>query len=231
MRFPNAFEGVKKIYTAEILYIIAAIVMVVAAALVVLAAGTAAGAFVATTAVGGSVAFAGLLAIAGAVLLIIAFIMNLVGLGKAKNDHENFKTAWIFTLIGIVVAIVAGFVFKDGTIGKTLCDAATKILSLLTMVYVVKAIGALATTLANAEMQAKSSSITNLIVITNLIAIVLNILPGFVKSLAAGTIFVIISFVVLVFQLIAYISYLGYLSKAKVMLSQPVVVDTNAANE
>ena len=95
MQFPNALEGVKKIYKAEIIALFGAIVGFVAAVLGLVGAQSGS--------VGG-LAGAGILIIAMSVLFIIAFIMNIVGLNKARPDEENFKNALYMVFAGIVLS-------------------------------------------------------------------------------------------------------------------------------
>ena len=107
MTFPNAYHGVKKIFTAEILSIIAAFLALVTAVVAIVAAvSMAAGEEDAAAAAGlGTVG----LIIASGVLYIISYIMNLVGLHQAGKDEANFKTAFIimiFTLILTVVTVI-----------------------------------------------------------------------------------------------------------------------------
>ena len=99
MQFPNALQGVKKIYKAEILSLIAAACIIIAGLLAIVAA---AGESL------GVVVIAGIFGVASAVLLIIAFIMNIVGVKRASLDEPAFKTAFYVLIIGIIAGIVMG---------------------------------------------------------------------------------------------------------------------------
>ena len=119
MRFPNALEGVKKIYKAEVIGLIGALFGFVAAILAL--AGVSAGEDGL-----GLVAVGGILIIAMAVLLVISFIMNLVGLNKAKPDEENFKNALTMVIIGIIAGILLGAT-KEGTLLNSIGDNLSKV--------------------------------------------------------------------------------------------------------
>ena len=104
MKFPNAANGVKKLFTAEILQIIAAVALAAAAimSLVMLAnaANENAGATLGFGA--GTLVFS----IGGAVVSLISFILTIVGLVKASKDDNGFKTALAFIILAVVATIV-----------------------------------------------------------------------------------------------------------------------------
>ena len=209
MRFPNALEGVKKIYKAEIIGLIGALIGIVAAILAL--AGASAGEDGL-----GLVAVGGILLIAMAVLLVISFIMNLVGLNKAKPDEENFKYALYMVLIGIILSIVVGAT-KEGTLIHTLGESISKICNLLVNYLVATALLNLANRLGDAAVAQKAKSVRTLLTIVWVIALVLNVM-GDVLTSKAGIIAVVLALIASVVEIIAYIVYLGLLSKARGML-------------
>ena len=211
MTFPNALEGVKKIYKAEILELISGIVAVVAA--IIAAVG------VASEGVGGVVG-GGLLFIAVAVLAIIAFIMGIVGVKKAMPDEENFKNAFYVLIVGIVASVVLG-VGKGGGVLSNAGETLSSICSFLAQYYIITAIIALAKRLGDSEMEAKGLSTRKLIMIVWIIKIVLEVIEIFVdRSAALAVIGGIIGIVAAVIAIIGYVMYLKLLSKARVMLER-----------
>ena len=114
MRFPNAYNGVKKIFSAEILHLVAVILMAVGLVTAVIAGvvGTAVGdaaeltegEFVVT--VGGIIGAVSILAVGG-ILALIAFILQIVGVGQAMKDESYFKTAFIFIFVGIACTVLS----------------------------------------------------------------------------------------------------------------------------
>ena len=207
MQFPNALEGVKKIYKAEIIALIGGIVGFVAAILALVGAKTGSA---------GGLAGGGFLIIAASVLFIIAFIMNIVGLNKAKPDEENFKNALYMVFAGIVLSIVVGAT-KDGTLIHTLGESLSNICNLLVNYLVATALLNLANRLGDAAVAQKAKSVRTLLTIVWIIAIVLRILGDTFTS-KAGTIAVVLALIAAVIEIIAYIVYLVLLSKASKML-------------
>ena len=207
MQFPNALEGVKKIYKAEIIALIGAIVGFVAALLSLVGAQSGS--------VGG-LAGAGILIIAMSVLFIIAFIMNIVGLNKARPDEENFKNALYMVFAGIVLSIVVGAT-QEGTLIHTLAESLSNICNLLVNYLVATALLNLANRLGGDVVAKKAASVRTLLTIVWVIALVLNVM-GDVLTSKAGMIAVVLALIASVVEIIAYIVYLGLLSKARGML-------------
>lgn len=207
MQFPNALEGVKKIYKAEIIALIGGIVGFVAAILALVGAKSGS--------VGG-LAGGGFLIIAASVLFIIAFIMNIVGLNKAKPDEENFKNALYMVLVGIVLSIVVGAT-KEGTLIHTLGESLSNICNLLVNYLVATALLNLANRLGDAAVAQKAKTVRTLLTVVWIIALVLQVI-GNTFTAKAGTIAFILVLIASVIEIIAYIIYLVLLCKARRML-------------
>ena len=207
MQFPNALEGVKKIYKAEIIALIGAILGFVAALLSLV--GAQSGSL-------GGLAGAGILIIAMSVLFIIAFIMNIVGLNKAKPDEENFKNALYMVFAGIVLSIVVGAT-QEGTLIHTLGESLSNICNLLVNYLVATALLNLANRLGDAAVAQKAKTVRTLLTIVWIIALVLQVI-GNTFTAKAGTIAFILVLIASVIEIIAYIIYLVLLSKARRML-------------
>ena len=215
MRFPNALEGVKKIYKAEIIGLIGVIIGFVAA---ILALG---GAVTASAGEGGgigAVAIGGILLIAVAVLLIIAFIMNIIGLNKAKIDEENFKHALTMVIVGIVASVVLGAT-KEGTLLNSVGDNLSKICSLFVNYYVCTALISLAEKLGDAAVAQKAAKVRSLLMGVWLVSVVLNVLSDILQKNATLAIIAgVIALVAIIVEIVAYILYLGLLKRSSAML-------------
>ena len=211
MRFPNALEGVKKIYKAEIIGLIGALIGFVAAILAL--AGASAGEDGL-----GLVAVGGILIIAMAVLLVISFIMNLVGLNKAKPDEENFKNALTMVIIGIIAGILLGAT-KEGTLLNSIGDNLSQVCRLLANYFVCNALMNLAEQLGDEAMAKKAGTIQSMLLGVWLAAVVLNVLGDILqKNATLSTIAAVIGLVAAVVEIVAYILYIGLLKRSRGML-------------
>ena len=213
MQFPNALEGVKKIYKAEIIALISAVVMVIAALIMIVGAAAESA---------GGVLGGGVLFIAVAVLGIIAFIMNLVGLNKAKLDDDNFKTALYITIIGIVASILLGAT-KEGTLLNSLGSNVDKICEFLVTWFVCTGIISLSDKLGDEAMRQRGVNARKLLLIGWCVNIVISILGDVFEASESGAVGIIALVLMLasaVIEIIVYILYLKLLSKARTMLEK-----------
>ena len=104
MEFPNTFKGIKKIWIAEMLMLLAAVLSIV---LVFVIAGNSVviddAVVVNTEAVKTPTAIIG---IGAAVIILVAFLLNLIGIINCRKDDKNFINALFATLLGVVCGVV-----------------------------------------------------------------------------------------------------------------------------
>ena len=211
MKYPNAFAGVKKLYTAEILGLIALIFALITAfagffTIGVIETGV-------EDAVDASLGVTGILTIVTAILSLIAFILNLAGLGRAGKDEPAFQYGLYASIIGIVSSVAAGFL-PDG-IGKELLTVLNEIMLNLVSVLSIAGIMALAKKSLNTEMENRGASLLRLITASIVIAGVADIIYRFFVNGA-----VVLGIIAIVIDLVAALLYLGYLKRAKKMLAE-----------
>lgn len=216
MLFPNAHNGVKKIYTAEILSLIVAIL---------LAAAAIAGLFAASLAESGKaeaeVATAGgflLLVLAGGILALIAFILNLVGIISAMKDEPTFKNALIFTIIGIAASVLSSSFSKNETVSSFI-QILVNFSELFVSLFVVQGIMALAARMNNNDMVERGNKVRWWLVITFAIPSLIKLVSAVLVLKNMETVAGVLSLIAAVLTLIAYFIYLSYLAKAKKMLA------------
>ena len=91
MKFPNAFNGSKKILLAEILALIAAVLVMIAG---ITLGGTIANAVETNNGdavIGGAIG-AGALILVGGIAGIVAFVVEIIGINACAKDEPSFKT-------------------------------------------------------------------------------------------------------------------------------------------
>ena len=237
MKYPNAYSGVKKIFSAEILSVIGAIVLIVSAllGLIAFAAGTAAQNAEAETAsslsgiaVGFGIPTAILLLGAG-VLSIVAFILQIVGVTRASKDERIFKNALFFILGGVIASatnsITGAF---SGIIGQTgldlvssICTNLSKIATILVTYYIITGVIALAERIGNEKIEKQGKTILNLLLIMLVLSLIATVTSTvFQQSGTNDVIISVLSFAAGVIELISYIIYLVFLGRSKKMLKE-----------
>lgn len=226
MRFPNAANGVKKLFTAEILSLVSGICLVAGMAFALV---TAAGASVynqeasdaaAFTALGGGVGFI-VCVIAAGVLALIAFILNLLGIFKSSKDDSAFKIALYALFAGIILSAVSLTFSGINPVVSSLTDSLHTVTTLLVTIYVIQGIRNLATRLNNADMDNKGNNLFKM-----MIAIVLLVFASKIVVMIFGGVIwtsvpaAVMSLIAAILSVVQYVLYLSYLSKAKKMLAQ-----------
>ncbi len=217
MKFLNAADGVKKIFTAEILSLFATIFLVIATLFgVVTVAGisvdSADGFFV-------SVAGAAVFGLASVVLFVIAYILNLVGVNKAAKDEPAFKIALYAIIIGLIITVVSSFLPSNASF-RNVIQIISDIANLVITLYVVQGIRNLAVKLDNSEMDKKGESIFKVMICIYALIIIAKVITAIVSNNVTVTISLVLIIIAGILNVVQYILYLIYLNKAKKMLAE-----------
>lgn len=216
MKFPNAAKGISKIFTSEILALIAAIATGVAS---ILAAVMYASAKTNSTAGAAASGIGTLVLVLGAsVLLVIALILKIVGVVQTSKDEDSFKMIIYLTIFTLIVAVVAA-IFSRVTFLNNIANAVSSIGSFVTTLLIILGIGNLGVQVGNDEVIDKCSSQFKLILGIGIVALLARFFCIFLPTVPAQGIVIALAVVALVLNIIQYILYLSLLSKAKKMLN------------
>lgn len=218
MRFPNAYNGVKKIYTAEILAVIAAAALLIVALLGFGLKDIDVENIDAAQA--GSVGGILILTLAAGVISIVSLIMMIVGLNQAKLDEPAFRTALILSVVSLVLAVVGTFIESSNEVAGSFISIATSVLSLASTIFIVKGIINLAEQLTRGDMVERGNTLIKIIIGVNIIGIVTGLIGAIIKVEENSTIALILSLVSTIASIAALVIYLVYLSHAKKMLQE-----------
>ena len=214
MKFPNAFSGVKKIFSAEIVELIGLLMLAVASILAVLLQSNV------NVSLGVAVV-ALVLGVASAVLLVIGAILNIVGLVKAGKDEANFKTALSYVIISAVLAVASVVLQNIGFGGSNVCGAVARATDFLVTYYIIQGIVSLADKLEDSAVSAKGKKLLKVILIAYVISVIGLLVYGLLIA-NASLMYVSIAVVIvsIVFSIVAYVLYISLLAKAKKMLGE-----------
>ena len=217
MRFPNAFRGIKKIWLAELLMLLAAVVGIIP--IVVIAANS--------TMVGEEIVVnkaavetpAAILGIITALIALVAFVLNLLGLINARKDDAAFKVALLVTVLGIVASAISAIWSTNAGLVKWM-DTALTIFSMLASYYVLTGIANLADQYPDPDTKALALKSRTLVEGAFCATAVFKLIINIFKIQDGSTIYTILSIIALLLELVSYILYLRALSKAKKMLAK-----------
>ena len=218
MQYPNAYNGVKKIYTAQILALVALFLMLIG--LIGLIAALPSGDEVPDEVSGSLVLFAGLILISG-IIDIVAFIINIVGLNSAKKDEEIFKKAVTWTIVAIVIAVVSSFM-ETGSMTGDLFRVVSDLANLLITIYIIQGIVSLASRLNNQDIAEKGNKAIKIVLFVTIASAVLDAISAFISEQESLTVAdSVISIIAIALQIFVTVVYLKLLSGATKMLAQP----------
>ena len=212
--FENARKGLGKIYKAEILTILAAIIAIVAA-IVMFAMGKVVRTEASSINTADIVSLISMLV--ALVIGIISFFLNLFGIIAASKDDESFKNALITLFIGIISSVVASILRNKHADIATYFDAINNISELFVMYYVIAGCVNIAVSKKNEALAATGNKTKVIIIVIWAIGLVLNFFKGYFEgkgtTTALGVAYIIIAVVGAIASIVSYIIYLVILRK------------------
>ena len=217
MRFPNAASGVKKLFTAQILGLIASVATIIGLIFLIFTAAAAD-----ANAQGGAVA-AGLGTIilmgASAVLILIGSIMTLVGIIQASKDEGAFKTALIAIIVSLVAAVIAGIFSSNGLV-QSICQIIQNVMNLAVTLFVINGVTNLAEKMNNTEVWSKGRNLLKVIVRIYALSLIASFISLIFGGIFMSVTAAILALVAAILDVISYFLYLSLLNKGKKMLAE-----------
>ena len=214
--YTKAYEGVKKIYKAEILALIAAILMLMGS--IFSATGLQAGEETASG--NGLLIGGGLIVIVAAILMIVAAILNIIGVNRAAEDESAFKSALIALLAGIAANIVVSAFSGNATI-SSIGRAISNVTEILASYFICTGVINLADRLNDSAVSASGKKVRSILMgiwAASAVLNVLTILSGTNETMKA--VIGIAAIVAVIISIVAYFLYICLLGKAKNMLAK-----------
>jgi len=216
--YPNAHDGIKKIYLGEVLSLIAVVVGSIAGIAAVIGykvseAGT--------DEIGASAAFVGggIVVVIAGILALAAFILNILGISNASKDEPFFRKAMLWLVIGLIGSVATGMT-KEGSALNLAADLVYQIGQIFVTFYVIDGVVSLAHKVGSSEVAAKGAKLKNVIIGIYVISLVLTVISKFVSGSDTMTVIAgVIAVIALIAMVIAYFMYLNLLSRAKQMLA------------
>lgn len=235
MRFPNAYKGISKMFVAEILKLIAA-GLIVAGSIATIFSGvgsvigaaienadvteqqldqmiTAPGALIAGIVMGGI----------AMLLFIIAYILNLVGLGQASRDEDNLRNAFIVSIVVLIVSIISAIITStnvaSGT-GGDIAQVVRTVAEIFVMISVIIGVQNLARALGDRGEQVLGNRLLTVITISLIVSAVATFISIFFNNSVMQTVDGILGIIAGVAMIVAYIMYIIFLGKARRILRE-----------
>ena len=221
MKFPYAAKGVSKIFNAEIISLIGALIGGIGMILSFIAVS---GNVDESTSYSLIIATGACVLVAG-IIIAVAGIMSIVGYFQAGKDEVSFKRAILCVLFSIVFTAVASFFANQtGFFGwlYTILTVVGNVCNMLATIFLILGLMALSVKCSRPDMVKHGKDILTTLVILYILTFVLNF---FIRLGAESTAFgsgIVnwLSGLSLCFTVFLYIFQIYYLGKAKKMLKE-----------
>ncbi len=216
MKFPNAYRGVKKIWLAELLMLFAVLVGIILVFVLAANSTVSGNDVIISEGIKTPLAIFGIIT---ALIGLVAFILNLVGLINARGDDAAFRIALLVTLLGIVVSAISAIWSNNQVLTKWM-DIALTIFSMLASYYILTGIANLADRIPDAATKALALKSRTLVEASFCATAIFKFILSVFNIQEGSTLSTIISVIALALELVSYILYLRALSKGKQMLAK-----------
>lgn len=209
MKFPNAYKGVKNIFSSEILNLISAVLsslLVIAAAVDKQRSLTG---FVLVIAL-----FAGLGSIA-------ALVLQLVGIFQASKDETSFERARVSIIAALVLSFASAVYGDDPVVIAIPLKLAASIASLCCGLFIIKGIMNLSRRLHQVDMTDRGRRLYHFILIVACSGTVLELISAILpRTYGSGIFVLILSLAVLGLAVTEIVMLFRYYSRTLTMLQQ-----------
>ena len=212
MKFPNAAKGIKKLFTAEVLYLISVILIGLGTIF----------ALVSQSKEGFSAVILSSVAVGG-VIAIVALVLQIVGVIQASKDEASFKGVIYVTLFGIAVSVVASLLsalFRDNAILPSISNLVSSIVSVISTVLIILGICNLMNQIGKQDLVVKGGKVLRIIVWLAILSLIMRFINIFLprnfddaKPLAK-VIVLCLCILAVILEIAEYVLYISLLSKA-----------------
>lgn len=217
MKFPNAKKGISKIFTAEILNLIAVVAGVITIILVFALAGASDSKNDAGIAASGISLV--LTSIVTGVSAVIAVILMIIGTIQSARDEVSFKAIIYLTIFNVIVLVIAS-IFSQNTFLGSLSSVISNAVSFVCSLLVILGIGNLAAQCHDEKVILKCGSQFRIILWIGIVALLTRFFAIFIESMAAKALVIVLLALSLILSVVQYFMYLSLLSSAKKMLAE-----------
>ena len=219
MRYPCAYEGVRKIRTAAIITIAVTVMAIITDLIGVLAAESLDHWDQMSGEIPPATIFIAMMAVPMLVLSLAGMVIRIIGVRKASQEEPEFESAFWMIFIQIVVSVIDGFIADDCRGAKLFMGVAIDILGLLAAIFIIKGIRTLAGSLENNKVADEAFRIRNVFVVAYAMAIASSVIVS-IMSKPDNFFFMngIAGLIGSIILLAAYFYYLKFLKKAEAML-------------
>ena len=213
MTLPNAYKGVKKVFIAEILQIIGAILAIIGLLELAGAIGVYQQ-FGNVDGLEGLAASGGMFTLIALTLSIIALILNLVGLKQASKDEpDRMAKAFAFAIATLILSVVVGvFQSLHWYSAAAVFNVLSTISQMCTIIFTIMGVSEVTQNIARQDVADMGPTILTISVIAIAVSIIASIIGNVVGGVAA--------IIALALMIVAYAVFLVFLGRATSALAK-----------
>ena len=229
MKFPNTFKGIKKIWIAEMLMLLAAVLSIVLLFVIVNNSAVIEDVAVVEDAVVVEDTLlvnteaiktpAAILGISASVLMIVAFLLNLIGIINCRKDDSNFVNALIATLLGVVCGVVNAIWGESNPRLGNWMEFVMVMESCYASYYVLTGVSKLSEAYPDEATKKLVDKSRNWLLGSFCLSAILKLIVD-IFNIQDGTPKTIMAIVAVLAEIVSYVIYLMALNKSKKMLAK-----------
>ncbi len=219
MPYSNAYKGVKKIFSAQIISLIGTAVLLLFSIIsIFVLAAVNNGSSVSSPGPGSVLNL--LIPVCSGVLVLVCFILELIGVIQAKADEPSFIKALIFLIVSFVLNLLS-IVFPNNSIVRNIFSVISTAVGFAATLFIVRSIQVLARKLARDDVERNGRVFIRLFLISTILVLVTGILLIFAAAVSNSVLTSITNYVAPlsgILTIVASIVYLVFLRRAVRML-------------
>ena len=222
MKYPNAFIGVKRLFTSRVLAMIGLFALLVSTSIALVSSvilqnsadrGAAAGEILAVLAL----AFM----MGSCVIMVVSYILGITGLSRASIDEPAFRIA-LFATAANIIFIGFGSIFSSlqNDFMASLLNSFSTIADLFTFIYTIQGIRSLALKLGDKDIDRRGNNLFKILLVAIIVEFIANLIVVIFQGAKTALVIAgVIAIVSVLLTIIQYFMFLVYLVKAKKMLA------------
>lgn len=227
MIFPNAFSGIRKIFISQILAVCSTVMLAISSVLsfilIVILKATKSGVNLSMdsgTLFDVFLVITGIFTFAFAVLFIVSFVFNIIGISNAIRDENSFKIAAVAIILNLAF-VLTGVIAARTQVGtlSDIMNILSTIADTLAYVFVIQGIRNISLKLGNVSMDNLGNTILKILLGAVVLEFIANIVVLIYNSNASSFASAVITLIAIILTFVQYILYMVYLAKAKNMLA------------
>ena len=222
MKYPNAYIGVKRLFTSRVLAMIGLCVLLVSTSIALVISAIPKNSADSVTAAEGILA---VLAIAfmmvSCVIMVVSYILGITGLSRASVDEPAFRIA-LFATVANIIFYGFGSIFSSlqNYFMASLLNSFSTIADLIVFIYTIQGIRSLAIKLGDKDIDRRGNNLFKILLVTIIVEFIANLIVVIFQGANTAIVIAgIIAIVCVLLTIIQYFMFLVYLVKAKKMLA------------